>query len=102
MINLRESLRLTTIVRATRVLPRADRKKMLILAVVQTLLGLLDLVGVVLLGLLGAISVGGFSLEIQALNSVQFSRAFIFQIFHFNPKLQFWDFLLPVCSYSEL
>ena len=59
MINLRESLRLTTIVRATRVLPRADRKKMLILAVIQTLLGLLDLAGVVLLGLLGAISVGG-------------------------------------------
>lgn len=59
LINLRESLRLTTIVRATRVLPRADRKKMLILAVIQTLLGLLDLAGVVLLGLLGAISVGG-------------------------------------------
>jgi ABC-type multidrug transport system fused ATPase/permease subunit len=59
LINLRESLRLTTIMRATRVLPRADRKKMLILAVIQTLLGLLDLAGVVLLGLLGAISVGG-------------------------------------------
>ena len=59
LTNLRDALRFSTVVRATRVLPRADRKKMLILAVVQTLLGLLDLAGVILLGLLGAISVGG-------------------------------------------
>jgi len=45
--------------RAMRVLDPPDRKKMFLLTLVQTLLGLLDLAGVVLLGLLGAISVGG-------------------------------------------
>jgi len=57
--NFADRLRLTTIVRATRVLPPMDRKKIIVLAIVQTFLGLLDLAGVILLGLLGAISVRG-------------------------------------------
>ncbi len=51
-------LGLSTISRAVRVLDEPDRKKMFLLTLVQTLLGILDLAGVILLGLLGAISVG--------------------------------------------
>ncbi len=51
--------RLNAISRAMRVLDPLDRKKLILLTLVQTLLGILDLAGVVLLGLLAAISVGG-------------------------------------------
>ena len=68
---LREGLKVTTMARAMRVLDAADRKKMLLLALIQTLLGLLDLAGVVMLGLLGAISVGGLQ---SSSPSPQFNR----------------------------
>ena len=59
VVELRKVINLTTTFRAIKVLNIADRKKMLLVTLVQTFLGLLDLVGVILLGLLGAISVGG-------------------------------------------
>ena len=45
--------------RAIRVLYRADRRKIVAIAVLQILMGGLDLLGVIAIGLLGAISVTG-------------------------------------------
>ena len=51
--------RKSTIGRSFRVLPKNDRRKMFLVAVLQTFLGTLDLLGVLAIGLLGAISVSG-------------------------------------------
>ena len=45
--------------RSIRILSRRDRRKILYITIVQTLMSLLDLLGVVAIGLLGAVSVSG-------------------------------------------
>ena len=55
MINLRKS----PLGRALRVLPREDQRKVLAVTFLQILMGGLDLLGVIAIGLLGAISVNG-------------------------------------------
>ncbi len=57
MTKLRQSRLLTTINRSLRVLSRTDQKKVLGVASLQMLMGGLDLLGVVAIGLLGALSV---------------------------------------------
>jgi ABC-type multidrug transport system fused ATPase/permease subunit len=51
----------STLVRATMLLPKEDRKKVLKIAVIQMTLGLLDLLGVALIGALTALAIRGFS-----------------------------------------
>ena len=51
--------RLSTVGRATKVLSRADQKKIIAVVVIQVFLGLLDLLGVALVGLLGTLAVSG-------------------------------------------
>lgn len=48
-----------TLNKCLKVLPKSDRNKIIIVIVVQVSLGLLDLIGVALLGILGALSVSG-------------------------------------------
>ena len=48
-----------TLDKCLKVLPKSDRNKIVIVIVVQVSLGLLDLIGVALLGILGALSVSG-------------------------------------------
>jgi ABC-type multidrug transport system fused ATPase/permease subunit len=45
--------------KSTRILSKSDRRKILVVAILQMCLGVLDLLGVVALGLLGALSVSG-------------------------------------------
>jgi ABC-type multidrug transport system fused ATPase/permease subunit len=52
-------LRNGPISRSIRILSRRDRRKILYIAIIQTLMSLLDLLGVVAIGLLGAVSVSG-------------------------------------------
>jgi ABC-type multidrug transport system fused ATPase/permease subunit len=59
MNHLREKWRLTTIGRSTRILSKSDLRKTGIVLVIQIFLGVLDLVGVALIGILGALSVSG-------------------------------------------
>ena len=59
MNNLRERWRITAIGRSLRVLSRADQKKVIAVAILQIFMGVLDLLGVVAIGLLGALSVSG-------------------------------------------
>jgi ABC-type multidrug transport system fused ATPase/permease subunit len=57
--NLRDLWRISAISRSLRVLSRADQKKVIAVAILQIFMGVLDLLGVVAIGLLGALSVSG-------------------------------------------
>lgn len=59
MINLRSRWRKSTIGRSSQVLSPSDRQKILAVVVLQVLLGAFDLLGVLAIGLLGALSVTG-------------------------------------------
>ncbi len=59
MKNLRDLWRISAISRSLRVLSRADQKKVIAVAILQIFMGVLDLLGVVAIGLLGALSVSG-------------------------------------------
>ena len=59
MNNLRDLWRVSAIGRSLRVLSRADQKKVLAVAILQIFMGVLDLLGVVAIGLLSALSVSG-------------------------------------------
>ena len=52
-------MRESVLARAILVLPRADRRRILAVIVIQILLGALDLLGVALIGVLGALAVNG-------------------------------------------
>ncbi len=81
MISLGNRLRKSTIGRSARVLSRSDQRKILIVAVLQICMGVLDLVGVLAIGLLGALAVTGLeshkpgSRVNSALNLLHISRA---------------------------
>ena len=81
MISLGSRLRQSTIGRSARVLSRSDQRKILIVAVLQICMGVLDLVGVLAIGLLGALAVTGLeshkpgSRVNSALNLLHISRA---------------------------
>ena len=59
MIKLRQRWRQSAIGRSMRVLSRNDQKKIVAIAVLQIFMGALDLMGVIAIGLLGALSVTG-------------------------------------------
>jgi ABC-type multidrug transport system fused ATPase/permease subunit len=59
MGKLREFLRSSTFGRAVNVLSRRDRQKLLVVVTLQVFIGVLDLLGVIAIGLLGALSVTG-------------------------------------------
>lgn len=59
MEHIRSKWSQTTIGRSTRVLGRSDQKKIVLVIILQILLGILDLIGVALIGVLGALSVSG-------------------------------------------
>ena len=56
-----ELLKDSTIGRAAQILNSGDRKKIILVTIVQFLLGLLDLVGVIVIGLVGSLAVSGVS-----------------------------------------
>jgi len=58
-MRLNELLARNTIIRAFRVLDRDERRKLKLVALAQTALGFLDLVGVAIIGLIGSIAVTG-------------------------------------------
>lgn len=59
MTRIRNRWRHSTIGRSLRVLPRNDRRKIIFVTVFQVCMGALDLLGVLLIGLLGALAVTG-------------------------------------------
>lgn len=59
MVNLRERWRLSILARVLRVLTTRDRKKIIAIAIVQICMSFLDLLGVLTIGLLGALAVNG-------------------------------------------
>ena len=59
MIRTRSRWSETEIGRSLNILPKGDRNKVLVIAVIQASLGILDLLGVMAIGLLGALSVTG-------------------------------------------
>lgn len=59
MTNLRDRWRKSTIGRSARVLSPSDQRKIIAVAILQICLGALDLLGVLVIGLLGALSVTG-------------------------------------------
>ena len=54
-----KTLKTHTLVKAINVLPRADRVKIITVTAIQVFMGILDLLGVLAIGLLGALSVSG-------------------------------------------
>jgi ABC-type multidrug transport system fused ATPase/permease subunit len=60
-VNLRKRWRKTTIGRSARVLSRNDQRKIIAVAGLQIGLGFLDLIGIALIGILGALAVSGVS-----------------------------------------
>lgn len=61
--NIQIKVRQSTLSRSLKVLDSQDRKKILIASILQSLLGILDLIGVALIGLVGALSVNGIKSE---------------------------------------
>ncbi len=59
MTNIRSRWQVSALGKATRILSKSDRRKILAVAILQMCLGALDLLGVVAIGLLGALSVTG-------------------------------------------
>jgi len=59
LIKLRSKFTTSVIGRTFNILPTGDRKKVVFVTIIQLLLGLLDLLGVMAIGLLGALSVTG-------------------------------------------
>lgn len=59
MRSFRSSWDASTLRRAFKILPESDRKKLIFVSLIQISLGLLDLLGVLAIGLLGALSVTG-------------------------------------------
>lgn len=59
LLSVQNWLKLTTINRSAQVLSSRDRKKILAVIVLQIALGILDLIGVALIGILGALAVNG-------------------------------------------
>lgn len=59
MSRLREHWRESTLGRSTRVLSQKDRRKIMIVSILQICMGGLDLLGVLVVGLLGAVAVSG-------------------------------------------
>lgn len=57
--DLLEGIRSSNIARAARLLPRRDRVKVVAVTFLQVFLGLLDLVGIALIGILGALAIRG-------------------------------------------
>ena len=83
MVNLRERFKVSTVRRAASVLPKKDRKKIAAVMGLQVFMGLLDLLGVALIGVLGALAVNGVAakqpgnriqsfLEILQINTFEF------------------------------
>jgi ABC-type multidrug transport system fused ATPase/permease subunit len=56
---IRENYENFTIVRSSRILPKKDRKKILYVAIIQVISGLMDLLGVAIIGILGALAISG-------------------------------------------
>ena len=87
MLNkLRNRWRKTTIGRSARVLSRNDQRKIFAVVLLQIGLGLLDLIGVALIGVLGALAVSGIesqqpgnrvnsALEILQISGMSFQTA---------------------------
>lgn len=81
MGKLREFLRSSTFGRAVNVLSRRDRQKLLAVVSLQVFIGVLDLVGVIAIGLLGAISITGLQSQLpddrvdSALNFLHLSNS---------------------------
>ena len=59
LAQLNRNWRESTFVRCTRILSRSDRRKLIIITAVQVFLSILDLIGVLLIGVLGALLVTG-------------------------------------------
>jgi len=59
LLRVRKSLQATTIGRSARVLSRADQLKIVAVAIIQTGMGALDLIGVAVIGVLGALAISG-------------------------------------------
>ena len=51
----------STLARAIKILPKRDRKKILAVAILQVSLGFLDLAGVAVIGVIGALAINGVS-----------------------------------------
>jgi ABC-type multidrug transport system fused ATPase/permease subunit len=65
-VYLRERWRQSILGRISSVLTSSDRKKMIAIAIIQICLSFLDLLGVLTIGLLGALAVNGFETGIQS------------------------------------
>ncbi|CAB4823235.1 unannotated protein [freshwater metagenome] len=85
MGKLRVPLKSNTLFRSLQVLSHRDRQKVGVVALIQVVLGLLDLLGVIAVGLLGALSVTGLQSQqpgnrvVSALNFMNISQ-FSFQV----------------------
>ena len=71
-----DTLRKSLVGRAVSLLNRKDRKKVLIISSIQILMGSLDLMGVILIGALGALSVQGLESKTSG-NKVEFLLKFL-------------------------
>ena len=65
MADLRKRWQLSILGRVSRILTKSDRKKMIAIAIIQICLSFLDLLGVLTIGLLGALAVNGIQTGIQ-------------------------------------
>ena len=56
-VNLKDRLKSSTLARAIKILPSRDRKKIVAVALLQVSLGFLDLAGVAVIGVIGALAI---------------------------------------------
>jgi ABC-type multidrug transport system fused ATPase/permease subunit len=86
---IKSDLKNTTLIRALQILNQADRHKLLIVVILQFMSALLDLIGVALVGVLGALVVSGFGVGNQSSNLVEILSLFRIENLSFQAQVAF-------------
>jgi ATP-binding cassette, subfamily B, bacterial PglK len=84
----------STILRAYKILERRDRKKLRYVVVLQILMGILDLVGVALFGVLGSLAINGVGSKAPGDRVQEVLRLLHIDNFTLQTKQAFWGFWL--------
>jgi ATP-binding cassette, subfamily B, bacterial PglK len=90
--NFRFNLKTSRVYRAFFILAKTDRSKILAITIVQTLLGFLDLIGVILIGMLGAVSIQGIQTGQSGSEASKFLRLIGAEGFSFQQEVAFLGF----------
>ena len=88
MNNFSRNLRASAAAKSIELLSRSDKKRLLIVVVFQILLGLLDLIGILLIGVLGALTVNGIQSKTPGTRVSNFLKILNVENLNFQMQVQ--------------